>query len=291
MIRRRELLIGALTAAPMLGGLSALAQERGDEDKVREALFALDRKHGGRLGVAILDSGSGHVIAHRGDERFAMCSTFKFVAAACVLARVDRGEEELERRVNYGKADLITYSPVTEKHVEKGLTMAELCDAAVTLSDNTAGNLLLDSFGGPKGLTDYMRSLGDEASRLDRREPELNEARTGDPRDTTTPVAMAGVLRQTVLGAALSPASRQQLTAWLVANKTGDKRLRAGVPKGWRIGDKTGTGNNNATNDIGVIWPPGRAPLIITAYYAESRASFPEREAVLAEVGRLAASL
>ena len=289
MIRRRELLIGSLMAAPMLGGLPSLAQER--EDKVREALFALDRKHGGRLGVAILDSGNGRIVAHRGEERFAMCSTFKFVAAALALARVDRGEEELERRVSYSKADLITYSPVTEKHVEKGLTVAEICDAAVTLSDNTAGNLLLDSFGGPKGLTGYMRSRGDEAARLDRREPELNEARTGDPRDTTTPVAMAGVLRQTVLGGALSPASRQQLTAWLVANKTGDKRLRAGVPKGWRIGEKTGTGNNNATNDVGVIWPPGRAALVVTAYYAEASAALPEREAVLAEVGRLASSL
>lgn len=289
MIRRRELLIGSLMAAPMLAGRPAFAQER--EDKVREALFALDRKHGGRLGVAILDSGNGRIVAHRGEERFAMCSTFKFVAAAFALARVDRGEEELERRVSYSKADLITYSPVTEKHVERGLTVAEICDAAVTLSDNTAGNLLLDSFGGPKGLTDYMRSLGDEASRLDRREPELNEARTGDPRDTTTPVAMAGVLRQTVLGGALSPASRQQLTGWLVANKTGDKRLRAGVPKGWRIGEKTGTGNNNATNDVGVIWPPGRAALVVTAYYAEASAALPEREAVLAEVGRLASSL
>ena len=289
MIRRRELLIGSLMAAPMLGGLPGLAQER--EDKVREALFAFDRKHGGRLGVAILDSGNGRIVAHRGEERFAMCSTFKFVAAAFALARVDRGEEGLERRVSYSKADLITYSPVTEKHVEKGLAIAEICDAAVTLSDNTAGNLLLDSFGGPKGLTDYLRSLGDEASRLDRREPDLNEARTGDPRDTTTPVAMAGVLRQIVLGGALSPALRQQLTTWLVANKTGDKRLCAGVPKGWRIGEKTGTGNNNATNDIGVIWPPGRAALVVTAYYAESSAALPEREAVLAEVGRLASSL
>jgi beta-lactamase class A len=289
MIRRRELLIGSLMTVPMLRSAAAFAQGR--EEEVREALFALDRKHGGRLGVAILDSGNGRIVAHRGEERFAMCSTFKFVAAAFALARVDRGEEELERRVSYSKADLITYSPVTEKHVDKGMTVAELCDAAVTLSDNAAGNLLLDSFGGPKGLTEYLRSLGDEASRLDRREPELNEAKPGDPRDTTTPVAMAGVLRQTVLGAALSPASRQQLTAWLVANKTGDKRLRAGVPKGWRIGDKTGTGNNNATNDICVLWPPGRAPLIVTAYYTESRASFPEREAVLAEVGRLATSL
>lgn len=289
MIRRRDLLISSLISVPMLGGLPAFAQGR--EEEVREALFALDRRHGGRLGVAILDSGSGRVIAHRGQERFAMCSTFKFVAAAFVLARVDRGEESLDRRVSYTKTDLVTYSPVTEKHVDTGLTVAELCDAAVTLSDNAAGNLLLDSFGGPKGLTSYMRSLGDDSSRLDRRELELNEATPGDPRDTTTPVAMAQILRQTVLGAALSPASRHQLTAWLVANKTGDKRLRAGVPKGWRVGDRTGTGSNNATNDIGVIWPPGRAPLIVTAYYAESRGSLPEREAVLAEVGRLATSL
>ncbi|RXT54725.1 class A beta-lactamase [Bosea sp. Tri-44] len=289
VIRRRDLLISSLISVPMLGGLPAFAQGR--EEEVREALFALDRRHGGRLGVAILDSGSGRVIAHRGQERFAMCSTFKFVAAAFVLARVDRGEESLDRRVSYTKTDLVTYSPVTEKHVDTGLTVAELCDAAVTLSDNAAGNLLLDSFGGPKGLTSYMRSLGDDSSRLDRRELELNEATPGDPRDTTTPVAMAQILRQTVLGAALSPASRHQLTAWLVANKTGDKRLRAGVPKGWRVGDRTGTGSNNATNDIGVIWPPGRAPLIVTAYYAESRGSLPEREAVLAEVGRLATSL
>lgn len=289
MIRRRNLLIGSLCATPMLGGLPALAQGR--EDEVREALLALDRKHGGRLGVAILDSGSGRLVAHRGQERFALCSTFKFVAAAFVLARVDRGEESLDRRVSYTKADLVTYSPVTEKHLERGMTMAEICEAAVTLSDNAAGNLLLDSFGGPQGLTRYMRSLGDEASRLDRRELELNEATPGDPRDTTTPVAMAQILRQTVLGAALSPASRQQLTAWLVGNKTGGKRLRAGVPKGWRIGEKTGTGQNAATNDVGVIWPPGRAPLVVAAYYAEARTPLPEREAVLAEVGRLAASL
>lgn len=289
MIRRRDLLIGSLFVAPTLGSLPALAQGR--EDEVREALFALDRKHGGRLGVAILDSGTGRLVAHRGQERFAMASTFKFVAAALVLKRVDHGEENLDRRIAYAKADLVPYSPVTEKHVGAGMTVAELCEATITLSDNTAGNLLLDSFGGPKALTGFMRSLGDEASRLDRREPELNEAAIGDPRDTTTPVAMAGLLREAVLGAALSPASRQQLTAWLVATKTGNKRLRAGVPQGWRVADKTGTGMNNATNDIGVIWPPGRAPLVVVAYYAEAQASVAEREAVLAEVGRLASSL
>jgi beta-lactamase class A len=187
---------------------------------------------------------------------------------------------------------LVTYSPVTEKHAGgDGLTVGELCDAAVTLSDNTAGNLLLGSFGGPAGLTAFMRSLGDGVSRLDRWETELNEAAPGDPRDTTTPLAMLGLLREAVLGNALSAPSRARLAAWLVANKTGDERLRAGVPAGWPVGDKTGTGENNATNDIAVIWPPGRAPIVVAAYYAEARAPAEERNAVLAEVGQLATAV
>ena len=180
---------------------------------------------------------------------------------------------------------------ILQKHVGAGgLSVGEICEAAMTLSDNTAGNLLLDSFGGPAGLTAYMRSLGDSVTRLDRRETELNEAKPGDPRDTTTPNAMLEILRKTVLGTALSTSSREQLTAWLVANKTGDKRLRAGVPKDWRIGDKTGSGENNATNDVAVMWPPDRAPTIVAAYYAEAHASVDERNAVLSEIGRLAAA-
>jgi beta-lactamase class A len=252
-------------------------------------LEALERRHGGRLGVAILAGTNG--ISRRGDERFALCSTFKFLAAAFVLARVDRGEESLSRRLVYSKNDLVTYSPTTEKHVESGLTIGEICEAAMILSDNTAGNLLLDSFGGPAGLTSFARSLGDTVTRLDRRETELNEATPGDPRDTTTPLAMLDMLRKTVLGNTLSASSREQLIVWLVGNKTGDKRLRAGIPKSWRVGDKTGSGSNNATNDIAVIWPPDRAPILVTAYYAEARATDDERNAVLAEVGRLTTTL
>lgn len=290
MIPRRALLTGSLLAGPGLLGARAASDDRGGE--LRRGLGGLERRYGGRLGVAILDSAGDNLVAHRGDERFAMTSTFKFVAAAFVLARVDRGEESLARRIVYAREDLVTYSPVTEKHAgDGGLTVGEVCDAAVTLSDNTAGNLLLDSFGGPAGLTAYARSLGDDVTRLDRRETALNEAAPGDPRDTTTPAAMLGVLRQTVLGTALSAPSRAQLAAWLVANKTGDERLRAGVPRGWRVGDRTGSGGNNATNDIAVIWPPGRAPIVVAAYYAEARASAAERNAVLAEVGRLAASI
>lgn len=160
----------------------------------------------------------------------------------------------------------------------------------MTLSDNTAANLMLDSFGGPAALTAYLRSLGDNVTRLDRRETELNEVKPRDPRDTTSPTAMAELMRKIVLGTALSPSSREQLTAWLVANRTGDTRLRAGVPKGWRVGDKTGSGPHNATNDIGMIWPPGRAPIIVAAYYVEGRGSQDERDVVLSDVGRLAAT-
>ena len=283
LISRRAALAAALLAASGGAPRPAWAQD--------SAFSALERRHGGRLGVAVLDTGSGRRMAHRPEERFAMASTFKFLAAAFVLARCDKGEERLQRRIAFAQQDLVTYSPITEKHIgEGGMTVAELCEAAVTLSDNTAANLLLASFGGPAGLTAYVRSLGDDTTRLDRIETALNEATPGDPRDTTTPAAMLGTMVKLLVGEALSRASREQLTAWLVANKTGDQRLRAGVPQGWRVGDKTGTGGHGATNDIGILWPPGRAPIVVAAYFAEAQASEPERSAVLAEVGRIAAA-
>jgi beta-lactamase class A len=229
--------------------------------------------------------------AGSGSERFAMCSTHKFLAAAFALQRVDRGEDSLSRRLSYSKDGLVAWSPATEEHVGDGMTLGELCEAAVTLSDNTAANLILDSLGGPPGFTKMARALGDDATRLDRIETALNEAKPGDPRDTTTPAAMAGNVRELVLGEALSAPSREQLARWLVANKTGDQRLRAGLPKSWRVGDKTGTGGAGAANDIAVVWPPDRGPLVVTAYYAESAAPSEERERVLAEVGRLAAEI
>ena len=287
-ISRRALMAGAMLAGSALAHRPASADER--DEKLRRGLADLEHKHGGRLGAAILDTATKTLIAHRGGERFPLCSTHKCLSAAFVLARVDRHQESLSRRIVYQRDVLVANSPISEKHIgEDGMTVGDLCKAAMTVSDNTAANLLLDSFGGPKALTAYMRSLGDGITRLDRREPALNEAARSDPRDTTTPMAMAEFLRKTVLGTALSPASRKHLVAWLVANKTGDARLRTGVPKAWRVGDKTGTGDNNATNDIAVIWPPRRAALIVTAYYVESRAPDDERNAVLAEIGRLAA--
>jgi beta-lactamase class A len=268
------------------------ATAAGTSRQPRDRLIELEQQHGGWLGVAMLDTGSGRRADYRGDERFPLCSTFKLLAAACVLARVDRRQDSLDRRILFTQDAVLSYAPVTSHHVGgEGMTLAALCEAAITLSDNTAGNLLLDSFGGPAGLTAYLRSLGDSMTRLDRREPDLNEAAPGDPRDTTTPLAMVEDLRRLIVGDALSPASQSQLAAWMVGCKTGDKRLRAGVPPGWRVGDKTGTGDNNATNDVAVLWPPGRKPLLVAAYFVGSQAPSDAREAILAEVGKLAASL
>lgn len=273
----------ALLATPLLLSLPALA------DDAVSSLRELERRNGGRLGVAMLDTAGGRRVAYRGDERFPMCSTFKFLAAALMLARVDRGEEKLDRRIVFAESDLVPYSPATREHVGAGgMTVDAICAAAMTLSDNTAGNLMLSSFGGPAGLTAFARTLGDTVTRLDRIETELNEGTPGDPRDTTSPLAMLGTMQTLVAGNGLTAASRERLIGWLVANKTGEKRLRAGLPASWRIGDKTGTGGNGSANDIAVAWPPGRAPVFVTAYYTGSTISDEARSAVIAEAGRIA---
>ena len=276
-ITRRAVLAAPLLAVPALSWGAAPAPAA--------RLAALERESGGRLGVAALDTGTGRRIAHRAEERFPLLSTFKLLAAALVLARVDTGDEQLDRRVRYGQQDLVEYSPATEQHVADGMTVGDICEAALTLSDNTAGNLLLASFGGPPALTAYLRTLGDEVTRLDRTEPTLNDVEPGDGRDTTTPAAMLGLMQRVLLGDALSEDSRRQIAEWLIANKTGDKRLRAGLPGGWRVGDKTGTAGGNA-NDVAITWPPGRAPILIASYLAEAKAPADQRNAVHAEVAR-----
>ena len=283
MLTKREFVLGAIAIA-------ACGAARADAETLAPAFARIEKESGGRLGVAVLDTQTGMRSGHRADERFPMCSTFKLLAAAAILRRVDAGTERLERRVSYTAKDLVTYSPVTEKHIADGMTLAELCDAAVTLSDNTAGNLLLAALGGPGGITALARSLGDHVTRLDRIEPELNEAIPGDPRDTTSPAAMTASLHALSIGDALSAPSRAHLTAWLLANKTGDARLRARLPSGWRVGDKTGTGGNGSTNDVGVLWPPGRAPIVVSAYLTEA-AAVPavQREAAIAAVGHFVA--
>jgi beta-lactamase class A len=289
MITRRQFAIG--TGAGLLGGALGRVESLGaanawSSDLSRE-IARIESGLEARLGVAILDTATGQRMSHRGSERFPMCSTFKMLACAAVLKRVDVGQEDLERRIRFETTDLVTYSPVTKDRVGgNGMTLAELCDAVMTRSDNTAGNLILKSLGGPSGVTTFARSLGDPVTRLDRWETDLNEATPGDPRDTTTPDAMTANLHSLAVDAVLSPRSRDQLTAWLVANKTGDARLRAGLPKDWRIGDKTGSGELGTTNDVAVIWPPQRKPLIVSVYMTETETSFDDRNAAVAEIGR-----
>jgi len=258
---------------------------------VNARVAALEKRTGGRLGAAALDTGSGKRIEYRSEERFAMCSTFKFLLAAAVLARVDENKDFLDRRVPYGAADLLEYAPVTREHLtEGGMTLSALCAAAIEYSDNTAANLLLNIVGGPQGLTRYLRSLGDSVTRLERNEPSLNSNTPGDVRDTTSPAAMLNTMARLLCGSRLSSGSRLQLEDWLVGCTTGAARLRAGFPSGWRVGDKTGTGANNAISDIAIAWPPGKSPILAAVYLTDSRSARSEGEAIIAEVGKIIAS-
>lgn len=254
---------------------------------------ALETKHGGRLGVAALDTRSGRRLAYRAGERFPMCSTFKLPLVGFILHRIDAGKETLSRRVAYMERLFPPgefYAPVTRANLrEGGMSIEALCAAAIEWSDNGAANLLLESCGGPPAVTAYLRTLADPLTRLDRMEPMLNTAIPGDPRDTTTPEAMLGDLQHFALGDALTPASRARLTAWLKGCRTAAARIPAGLPKGWASGDKTGTGANNTANDVAIVWPQGRAPILIAAYYTGSRLYPESRDAVLADVGRIVA--
>jgi beta-lactamase class A len=288
-MHRRTFLAGlAATLAPLRAQAAPSPEER--LNLANKRLAELEARQGGRLGAFVLDTGTSASIAHRADERFPMCSTFKLLAAGAALKRVGEGVEHLDRTIAYGPSDLLDYAPVAKAHAAEGrMTLADLCAAAIDWSDNTAANLVLHAIGGPAGFTQFARSLGDTMTRLDRNEPSLNEATPGDPRDTTSPRAMAEDMQKVLLGDALSDASRRQLQTWLIGDKVGDKRLRAGLPSSWRIGDKTGSGERGSTNTIAIIWPPERAPLIATVYYTESLAPMDARNAIHKEIGGLIA--
>lgn len=256
----------------------------------RAALATLEARKGGRLGVVALDTGSGRRIDYRAAERFSMCSTHKLLTTAAILTMVDRGHIKLDRRVPYGRADLLEYAPITRKNADAGfMTVEALCEAAIEWSDNTANDLLLGLIGGPPGWTSYVRSIGDSASRLNRTEPNLNTAIPGDPRDTTTPDAMVRDLNVVLLGKALSDASRARLENWLLESKIDSNLLQAGLPHSWRVGDKSGSGERGTRNDIGIIFPPNAAPILAAIYYTESTEPPSSREKVIVEAGTIIA--
>jgi len=293
-ISRRQAIAGALLAIPAVSVLAGAAGAASGGTP-QEQLAELEARHNGRIGVAIHNLATNARLGHRADERFLMCSTFKALLAGHILARVDRKEEALDRRIVVKKSDLVDWAPVVEKRVGgKGITIAELCEATITLSDNAAANLLLGASGGPQAVTAFLRGFGDEITRLDRTEPTLNYHETpDDERDTTTPVAMTETLRKLVFTDVLSPRSKAQLAAWLVMNKTGDTRLRAGFPADWMTGDKTGTNGDKAgnANDVAVAWSPNRGAIVVSAFVEMPGISGDERNALIAEIGRIAATV
>lgn len=295
MFTRRDTLLGALALGACAPNeprsLRIDLSERSDPDDPRIA--AIERRIGGRIGVAALNTANNTWLSHRAHERFAMCSTFKWMLGAQMLY-FDRGQPGfLDQQLRFGESDLLDYAPTARRHLARGwMTVEEACEGAVSLSDNTCANLLLVRAGGPERLTGFLRANGDAVTRLDRTEPALNVVPPGDERDTTTPDAMARTLQRFLLTqAVLDAAARERLIGWMVASPTGRQRARAGLPADWRAGDKTGTwnGEHNAANDVVVAWPPGRAPIVIAAYLSESAVDPAARNAAHAEIARVVA--
>jgi len=263
------------------------ASTPGSTSDFASRILSVEQRTGGRIGVAAVDTGSGKRFDYRSEERFPMCSTFKLLAAAAVLKQVDGRQEKLDRFVSYDAKDILEYAPVTKVHLKDGgMTLGALCAAAIEQSDNTAGNLLLDTIGGPIGVTKFVHSIGDEMTRLDRKEPGLNSAIPGDERDTTTPAAMCADMQRLLLDDVLTESSRHQLEDWMQHNETGTLMIRAGVPKTWTVGDKTGRCGNGATNDVAIIRPPGRAPIVVAIYSIGSTSSADDHASTLAEIAR-----
>jgi len=255
---------------------------------VHDALAALERNSGGRLGVSAINTGNGVRLQYQADQAFPFCSTFKVILCGAVLARPGTLDDVLSQRIHYTQADVVNYSPISKAHVADGMTVAALCQAALQYSDNTAANMLIGLVGGPAAVTSFARSIGDSAFRLDRLETSLNDAVPGDPRDTTTPAAMADSLNTLVLGNTLAADARAQLRTWMLGNTTGDKRIRASAPGGWQVGDKTGTGDYGTANDIAVLWPgTGAAPYVVTIYHTQTQASATPRDDVIASAAQI----
>ena len=273
----------------LLGTVSGVAQA--EADRLIETVKQVEARLEARVGMYVRDEETGRRWTYNADDRFPMASTFKSLACAALLARVDTGEERLDRVVTFGTSDLVPYSPVTKERVgPDGMSLGEVCHATMTMSDNTAANLVMGAIGGPAGLTAFIRSTGDKAPRLDRWETDLNDGTPGDPRDTTTPKAMARTLRRLAFEEVLSLDSRAQLKDWLKGNQVSDKLFRAGVPEEWTVGDRTGAGGHGTRTIAAILWPPERQPVIATVYITETEASFDARNAAIADIGKAIAA-
>jgi len=274
--------VGLLLTAALLTGCGTARTPAPEATAAADPFPALEEKYGARLGVYVLDTGSGREIAHRADERFAFASTYKALAAGALLRHAT--DADLDQVVTYRQADVQKWAPVTSQHVDTGMTLRDLLAASLDHSDNTAANLVTARLGGPAALQQALRELGDATTHVDRTEPTLNEATPGDPRDTSTPRVLADDLRQYVLGELLPAARRQQLTDWLLANTTGGPYIRAGVPAAWKVGDRTGNADHGTRNDIAVAWPDGgRSPVVIAVLSDRERPDDPSDDALIAD--------
>ena len=282
MQTRRNFLITTALALPSL----AIAQQ---DDKLPAAFAALEKKSGGRLGVAVLNTATNQTAQYKADERFPFCSSFKFLLVAAVLHRIDTQKDDPRRQVDIPK-QILGSSPITQSHAGTSMTIGALINSILVRSDNTAANVLLDTVGGPAALTAYVRTLGDQVFRLDRTETALNESKPGDPRDTTSPAAMLADLKTLLLGNALTPDSRNTLTQGMQDCVTGLARIRAGIPKTWRVADRNGANGENTTANIAAIWPTNKPPVLIAAYVTECPGPEEKRNAIFVEIGRLVAA-
>lgn len=262
-----------------------------NNDDVRDQLRDLEQSRAARIGAFAIDTADSTTVEHRADERFPLCSTFKLLAAAAVLHKNSQSDSDLLRQIaHYDKGDIVEHSPVTKTYVDDGMPLADVCEAALTKSDNTAANLLLENIGGPDGLTDYARSLDDQDTRLDRREVELNRWHPGEKRDTTTPRAIGQDLLRVAHGDALPDDGRKQLNEWLRANTTGDDAIRAGLPTEWTVGDKTGGGiGYGTTNDIAIAHPPHGDPIVLAIYTNREDKDAEPDQAVIAKAATILA--
>jgi beta-lactamase class A len=285
--RNRRNLLLAMVALPIATVWTACARQRDAAAVAQEQLTQLERTLAGRIGVFAMNTANGAQLSYRADEYFPMCSTFKILLTSAILKRSTSIGGLMQERIKYQQRDLVTYSPITKDHVADGMTVTALCAAAMQYSDNTASNLLIQRLGGPEAVTAFARSIGDREFRLDRWETALNSAIPGDRRDTSTPKAMGQSLQRLALGDALGPLLQVQLQDWLQGNTTGAARIRAGVPADWQVGDKTGTGDYGTTNDVALVWPPQRPPIVIAIYSTQADKAAKARNAVVAAAARI----
>jgi beta-lactamase class A len=285
--RNRRAFLLAAVSVPMATAWTSWATQGDAAVSAQAKLAKLERTLAGRLGVFALNTANGKQLSYHANEYFPMCSTFKVILASAILKRSTQIDELMQQRIKYQQSDLVTYSPITKQYLEDGMTVAALCAAAIQYSDNTASNLLMKILGGPGAVTTFARSIGDRQFRLDRWETALNSSIPGDRRDTSTPNAMASSLQRLAFGDALEPHLQVQLRVWLRGNTTGAARIRAGVPADWQVGDKTGTGDYGTANDIGLVWPPRRSPVVIAIYTTQGEKDAKARNDVIASAARI----